>query len=684
MTSELETDEGLCPPNMLPVEALKKRYGLDLSPRTIDQITRSSGRVMRGDSTAGSAVVVSSRGLVLTNHHVVKNFLSVAGLVEFLEPGYNDKREVPIPGLSIETLVSIKRVTGSLNVGSSDVSVAQVAAERRSIIASLEQEVTNSRQRGHVIMLDGGAEWDLYLFERYDDVRLVFLPEWAVAFYGGDVDNFEYYRGNRYNLDFCVLRLYREDRPAETPYFLRAMPEPLREEEPVVVCGNPGNTSRSKTVSHLAAFREGSLGYVFELATSLLTAASAYAAKGKREMLAAKTGIESYGNEWKFYRSVLAALYDDRVITSFRRREEEMRARVRARPDIAHLDNAWDTITETLKVIPTCATSYWGLERDFALPRDLSEIARSLVRLAAEEAKPDGERLPEFRAGGRDALKSRLLRPLTMDREFEAYMTGTKIALAVSRLGMGHPVAQILLGGKSPHDRAKELIFGTRLDDVAVRAALFEGGAGAVASSDDSMVALWRDLDPLARRFRKMQEEEYIGPQEKAYGQINGARAALGMSGYPDATGSPRFSFGFIRGVEGENPAPPWNTVGGFARYVRERGGENPVDPWNLPASWATPDGDLPMAGLSPRTPFVFVTTADIVPGSSGSPVITFGPEGPQVVGLVFDHNAEAAQWSFEYNSAGGGRSMAVTTAILIQALSLIYHRRDLLAELAG
>ena len=89
----------------------------------------------------------------------------------------------------------------------------------------------------NVVRLFSGSRYDLYQYKRYADLRLVFAPERALAFFGRERDSISYLR---YGLDVAFLRAYENGRPAATPHFLKWNNEPVNDGDFVVTSGNPG------------------------------------------------------------------------------------------------------------------------------------------------------------------------------------------------------------------------------------------------------------------------------------------------------------------------------------------------------------------------------------------------------------------------------------------------------------
>ena len=238
--------------------------------------------------------------------------------------------------------------------------------------------------------------------------------------------------------------------------------------------------------------------------------------------------------------------------------------------------------------------------------------------------------------------------------------------------GAENPLAKQVLAGKSPQERAAELVRGTQLKDVAVRKKLAEGGVKAIAESQDPIIQLARLVDPAARAVRKTYEEKVEEPLRQAYGKIAKARFALyGTDIYPDATFTLRLAFGVVSGYEELGKRiPPWTTIAGL--YERSAEHDN-QPPFNLPESWVTHKGQLKLA-----TPLNFVSTADIIGGNSGSPVVNRKGE---LVGIIFDGNIQSLVLDFIYTE-DQSRALAVHSSAIREALRKVYDASRLADEL--
>jgi hypothetical protein len=233
---------------------------------------------------------------------------------------------------------------------------------------------------------------------------------------------------------------------------------------------------------------------------------------------------------------------------------------------------------------------------------------------------------------------------------------------------------QKVLQGKTPAEAAKDLIANTKLDDGAVRKQLYEGGQAAIDASNDPLIAVMRAVDPGARAARKEFDDEVDSVVRRDGTTI--AKARFAQSGFtqpPDATFTLRLSYGQVKGYPEDGKAIPFATnLGGAYERAAEHKGQ---PPYNLPESW-----NQSKSKLDPKTPFNFVSTADIIGGNSGSPTVN---KNGEVVGIIFDGNIQSLPWNFAFSDAQG-RAVSVDSRGIQEALRKIYGATALADELMG
>jgi hypothetical protein len=341
--------------------------------------------------------------------------------------------------------------------------------------------------------------------------------------------------------------------------------------------------------------------------------------------------------------------------------------------------DAWDRVAATIKSVIKIRDEYnlFGIgpqRRAQSFNSDLFDIAIKLVRLAEETSKPNGERLREYSEAGLDSLKLQLFSDAPIYEDLETVQLADSLGMMAEVMGEENEIVRMVLAGKSPRERAAELIHGTALKDVAVRKRLADGGRKAIQDSNDPMIQLARQIDPESRRIRQSFEQQVDEPQRQAYGKIANARFAVyGSSLYPDATFTLRLAFGEAKGYNEGGEKIPWaTTLGGTYEHAAAH---NNKDPFELPKMWNERKSQLRLL-----TPYNFVSTADIIGGNSGSPVINRQGE---LVGIIFDGNLQSLVLDYTYTDKEA-RAVAVHSAGILEALRKVYSANRLVTELTG
>ncbi len=665
MSTRLRADEGMWLFNDLPREMLKSAHGFDPTEEWARNIMLASVRFNSG----GSASFVSSTGLVITNHHVASDTLYKISTAEhnYLEDGFwarTPADEVRAPDLELNQLVSIDDVTDRVNEAvPASLKPAEAFKARQAAMAKIEGESLKATGlRSDVVTLFGGARYHLYRYKKYTDVRVVWAPEAAIAFFGGDPDNFEF---PRYNLDVSIFRVYEQGKPAKVDQFLRWSKNGPADGELVFVSGNPGNTQRQFTTAALKYLRDHRLPYVLDTLRRREIMLQQFGFEGEEQERRAHDDLFSVQNSRKAYTGMLQGLQNPAFIQQKERSEKKTLEQIQADPKLSSFAQAWSAIAEAQKR----RTALVG--QSAILASTPFSVAQTLVLMAAEDQKPSPERLREFRDSNRESLEQELYSPAPVYSDFERAKLADALAQFVEKRGGDSPLVQSVLAGKSPKERAAELIAGTQLADPEERRRVAAGGQAAVEQSTDPLIGLARTLDADFRRIRQ-ETDELDEIERQAYAQITAAQVAMhGTSGYPDAKFTLRLAFGVVKGYrEDGQDVPPWTTVGGAFRHEEAHGAR---PPWRLPSSWHEH-----RANLDPETPFNFVSTADIIGGNSGSPVINRAGE---FVGIIFDGNIQSLTSDFFY-SDDVGRAVSVHSSVIPVALRKVYGASSLADEL--
>ena len=664
-------DEGMWTFDNPPRQRLHDVYGFEPTREWLEKVRLASVRFNDG----GSGSFVSKDGLMITNHHVGMGCIQNISTREhdyvsegFLAPSRD--QEPACPGYEVNLLVALEdvtaRVLGAVVPAMSD---KEAGEARKAATARIEKECADrTHQRCDVISLYQGAEYQLYTYKKYTDVRLVFAPEQQAAFFGGDPDNFTF---PRHDLDVCIVRAYENGAPAKPPAWLPWARTGAEDGDLVFVSGNPGSTARLETVAQLESERETIQPALLKSLKRRLAVLRAFAAQSPESTRRARPQIFSLENSNKAREGELKALQDARALAARAEAEKDLRARYAADAGLAKGPDPWDTIAAAEKAFDARFAEYrlagFGGSR-------LLGIAGTIVRYGVEKAKPNDVRLEEFRESNLASLENNLYSTAPIFEDVEETTLADRLQEAVDELGKDHPYVRAVLGGRTPREVAQEAAAGTRLKDVAARKALVAGGPATVAASTDTMIALARRIDPGGRAVRKFFEDEVDAVQKRAGEHIAQVRfKAYDKTVNPDATFTLRLSYGTVKGFPAEGTTVPARTTF-HGLYDRSASFRN-QPPWNLTPRWVEHKKDLDL-----DTPLDFVSTADIIGGNSGSPVINRAGE---FVGIIFDGNIESLALDYYYTEEQA-RAVAVDSRGILEALRKVYGATGLAQELTG
>jgi hypothetical protein len=378
-------------------------------------------------------------------------------------------------------------------------------------------------------------------------------------------------------------------------------------------------------------------------------------------------------NSRKAYDGRIAGLLDPELMGTKAKAESDFKAQLTGKPEFADALAGYDKIAAATQIMAAQARRYALLEGGRGFASESFGIARTLLRAGEERPKPNGERLREFSESGKESLELGLFSEQPIYTDLEILLLSDSLTSFVSELGSGDPLVQKVLAGKSPRDRAAELINNTKVRDVAFRRKLYEGGAAAVTAAKDPMIELARLLDPESRALRKVSEDEGEVKQQ-AHAALSRARnAVLGTGGsrYPDATFTLRLAFGVVKGYEEDGkPVPPITMISGLYERAAEMKNRPPFD---LPPLWQKRKSSINL-----KTPLNFVSTDDIIGGNSGSPVVNRAGE---YVGIIFDGNLQSLPWDYAFSDRQG-RATSVHSAAMIESLKNVYGAKEVASEL--
>ena len=662
-------DEGMWTYDNFPAARVGKKYGFTPDQKFLDEARLASVRLAGGCS--GS--FVSPDGLVMTNHHCAHRCIEQLSTKEkdYVQEGFYApalEQEVKCPEIELNQLVKITDVTKRVHDATRGLEPGKAYdAARKTVKAALEKECLSGssaeeKLRCDVVELYHGGMYSLYTYKRFEDVRLVFAPEFATAFFGGDPDNFNF---PRYDLDVSFIRAWEDGKPARTEHFFRWTTTGPKDGQLTFVSGNPGGTDRDLTVAQLQFQRDFALPERLLALAEFRGALTMFTSGTPEHYRIGEADLFGVENSFKALKGRWQALIDPAIFNAKAEREKKLRARAPKK-----VAGAWDDIARALAQYTPRRKEYMLIEGGQGFMGRLFEAARLLVRGSEELQKPNGERLKEYTDAKLPALKQKLFSKAPVYTDLEIFKLSFSLTKLREELGADHPFVKKVLGKRTPGEVAAELVK-SRLGDAELRKQLWQGGAAAVANASDPMLDFVRSVEPDARELRRWHDEAIEPLENSGAERVAAARFELeGKAAYPDATFSLRLSYGAVRGYEQNGGlVKPFTQLGGAFERATGRA------PFRLPESWLMANEEKK---LDPAVPLNFATDNDIIGGNSGSPVFD---KDRQIVGLIFDGNLQSLGGDFFFDEKQN-RAVAVDSAALTEALDKIYGAKRLVTEL--
>ena len=644
-----------------PTEWFSEEYDWDVDQEWFDNVRKSALRF----ATWCSASFVSPDGLIMTNHHCSRSViepLQKDGEI-FDEQGFvarqlSDERKAE--GLFVEQLLKVDDITEHVK---SYTSMAENDADRLNKIQQAMTEI--QREYGEkegweglrlqVVTYYSGGKYSMYGYKRYDDIRLVFIPELDLGFYGGDPDNFTY---PRYNLDCTFWRAYDENgQPANTAdHYFKFNPDGIHDDTPVFIVGNPGSTERYRTVSQLEYDRD----YRYPVQLEFMTNRHDLMVEDYNENPsdALKNTIFSFSNSMKAINGIVDGLENPELFERKVAMEKSIRAKASTEEYWEQLTDAYNTLGPNVPELQILAQNPQFTGNTVALLHALYQYKQ----VASDDDK--SEDLVQLK----DAIISY---SSLLDTKDERTLLAVVLSELKSFQDPGDSYIDEILNNRTPEAAANAIIDETIFTDDDKLTKLFNKPKKVIKSKD--VLAQMADL--LIPRYNgAVSLFQSSGPQRRALEEkvSNEVFNVLGDNLPPDATFTLRISDGRVKGYDYNGTTAPYKTTyfGMYDRYYSN----NMEFPWSLPEKWQNPPMDLLKA------PINFVSTNDIIGGNSGSAVIN---QNREAVGLVFDGNIESLPGNFIFDEKYN-RSVSVHAGGMTAALKHIYGADRLLNELLG
>lgn len=655
-----------------PLEYFKEAYNFSPDQPWFDNVRMSALRF----ASYCSASFVSADGLVMTNHHCGRQ-----SVTEISQEGENlhetgfwastlaDER--PVPGLFVDQLVLIKDVTDEIQDAIDEGETYERQLEiKDSVIASIEnQEAEATGLEVSITELFYGGKYSLYGYKRYNDVRLVFAPEDQIGFFGGDPDNFTY---PRFNLDCTFFRVYDENgNPLKTDNYFKWSSNGAAVGEPIFVVGNPGSTTRLKTVAQLEYFRDIQYPRTIDILKDLYNTYVKMIELHPENKMELQDMAFNFSNGLKSYEGRMVGLNDPVMMQRKKDFEKNFKNAVMSDSDLKEkYGDSWEKIESIRNELRNITNELFILNQNRFTSTQYFFIAQDVIELANELKLPEDER-DELYKGEELQNTINSLIPEDFDFEMNRMLLENQITRMQKFVGNDYPLLKKITGDLTGKEAADYILEHSYLTSSDKLKSLIEEGGDAILNSDDPFIYFLQNSEKKGDEL-KTKSDELLG-EEEIYNQKLGKAVfeVYGTSIPPDATFTLRIADGVVQGFPyNGTQAPAYTTFYGmYDRYYAF----NKEFPWSLPDRWKNPPADFELS-----TPFNFVSTNDIIGGNSGSPVINMNGE---IVGLAFDGNIESLPGDFIFRTEKN-RTVSVHSSGMMEAIKVIYKATRLSDEL--
>ena len=653
-----------------PVGYLEETYGFRPDDAWFEKARLGSLRLSNC-----SASFVSPNGLVLTNHHCAREFVSqVSGDGEsLLDDGLVTRDladERSLEDFQADQLVDIVDATDEVNSTLDALPAAQRVERRESLLEEIEARILEEwggEDSGHVvemISLYNGGRTSAYVFRRYTNAKLVMVPELQIGFFGGDPDNFTY---PRYNLDFSFFRIYDDDgQPLSTENYFQFDDDGLEEGDPIFIVGNPGSTSRLQTVAELEFRRDVNDRAILDLLRSRMDALDSYikAFPEDAEERDLRNTYFSLSNSLKAYTGQVRGLEDPIIMARRKDTERDFQAAIDADPALSgRYGSLIADMAEQQDHKRQQAPGFGAFLAMSSPTMASSTLNRALIAFQILSARQNGAP-----ADAIEGLMERLQSVPDQAPELDQAFVEARFHGFTHFYGDSSPLSTAVLQGMSVEARAAAVISGSQLQDSAAAVAAIENNTLTMA---DPAIGIVRAYLPTFSQFQQIVASVFPR-QEEIAAELGRARFEIyGTDEPPDATFSLRIADGVVTGYDYNGTrAPAFTTIYGLYDRHYSHAGD---DDWALPDRWLDARETLDLS-----TPINFVSTADIIGGNSGSPVLD---QELEVVGVVFDGNIESLPGDYIYLPELN-RSVTVDVRAILEALDKIYDSDRLVLEL--
>lgn len=644
-------------------ETEMKNLGMKMSASDIYDVNKSSLKDAVPQFNGGcTSEVISSKGLLLTNHHCGFGEIQAHSTVEhdYLTDGFwamSLEEELPNPDLEVTFIVKIEDVTSQILNGVSDISSeAEKQKKVQENIASLTKSSPKEAwQENRIRTFYEGNQYILFVVESYKDVRLVGAPPSSIGKFGSDTDNWVW---PRHTGDFSLFRIYadKNNRPAayskdNVPYtpkhFLPVSIKGVEEDDFTLVFGYPGRTTEYLPSVAVEQIVNNLNPAKIEIRDKALKVADGFMRKDKAIKIQYASKYASIANYWKKWIGETQGLKKSNAIEIKKKFEKEFLEKVNKAGKQAEYGNLFADFEKNYAEIAP-----YALSRDY-----FTEVV-----LRNTELLTIGYRLYQleqvYNSRGEQSFKDR--KEATIKALEETYKdfnatVDEKVFEQLIELYATKAPKQFLPATLKNADYKKltDRVYDSKLTSYKGLKELLSGDAKAVIAKINA---------DKGYQFVKSLADTYLKEVSPKYDEINLKIAALQrtyMKGilelspkeariFPDANSTLRVTYGKVKGYSPSDAVTYSHTTyldGVMEKYI-------PGDyEFDVPAKLIDlyNKKDYGQYGKKGKMPVCFIGTNHTTGGNSGSPAID--AKG-NLIGLNFDRVWEGTMSDIYYDPA--------------------------------
>ena len=696
----VKADEGMWLPMLIGknYEQMKKQ-GFKLTPEDLYSVNKASIKdaiVSFGGFCTGE--IVSKNGLIFTNHHCGYDAAASNSTPEnnILDNGFYAKsfqEEKPIKGLFVRFLVRMEDVTPKVMAALVGVEEKDKAAK----IAEITKKITTDATIGTSMEADvrdiyKANQFLLFIYERFNDIRLVGIPAQSIGKFGGDTDNWEW---PRHTGDFSVFRVYADSENKAAPYSVNNKPYTPKKSLPIsikgikngdfsMVYGYPGRTDRYLTSYGVKLATEKTNPTIVKLRDIRLKAWKEEMDKSLDTRLKLSSQYANIANYWKYFIGQTEQLKRLKINEEKQKQEEDFTKWAASSPVNVNLIGAYKNayaIYEPYAVHITYVNE--GLLASSFI-RNANQIGSMIKAMNARKADPAFQ--TQVKQNFNDLVNNyQSTYSENADKKiFAQILTSFYQDVPKSQ----HPKF-ITLISENYWKGSTEATFKNYADHLWEKSNLIDPEKMRKFLSNPSLEAL--ENDPAYLYASNLIPQDYI---RNNFGSVfsdfqieknrldNLYLKALteknkGNLAYPDANSTMRISYGTI-----QNYSPKDGIIydiktsidGMVAKY--KPGNEEFDLPKSLLEAYSKRDfREYAEAGT---LPVGFISNNDITGGNSGSPVLNGNGE---LIGIAFDGNWEAMSGDIAFDKQYK-RTISVDIRFVLWCIDVIGGAKNLIDEL--